>query len=57
MFKQSGKGSQSTLLELLDEKDNDGSTPLHLAVDNGHLHVTNFIIEQCQRCGKLAVGL
>jgi len=35
------------------EKDNDGNTALHLAVDNGHLHVSKRIVQFCLATGEL----
>nr|XP_018670871.1 transient receptor potential cation channel subfamily A member 1 homolog [Ciona intestinalis] len=36
--------SRGKLSDMLDERDNDGNTALHLSVDSGHLPVTEYII-------------
>ena len=46
MLNKTKKQSIGDFVELLHEADSDGNTPLHLAVDNGHLNVTNYIIEE-----------
>ena len=57
MFKQmklgAQFGSQNSFIDLLKEQDNDGNTPLHLSVDNGHLHVTDYIIDEMKRINIL----
>ena len=43
--------TEATLKELLDEADNDGNTPLHLAVNSGHIEVAEFLIKAASKIG------
>ena len=52
LLRHSRKATDITVLEMLDETDNDGNSPLHLAVDSGHLPVTEYIIENCLKISK-----
>ena len=31
----------------IEAKDNDGDTPFHYALSNGHIEVVNYLLEQC----------
>ncbi|KAK1700088.1 ankyrin repeat-containing domain protein, partial [Colletotrichum godetiae] len=39
-------------LEIIDERDEDGCTPLWRACVNGHEHIVEFLIEQGADCGS-----
>lgn len=43
------------IADMMTDKDNDGNTALHLAVDSGHMNITRFLLDKAKELGKLPI--